>query len=700
MAFQTISECEIPESMHKLSTISEQLWNSFYNVKFNQVKIELLEKYQSDYLIAENIRNCCNLIKSLISIEGTFKEKIDYYLWQYRYDSRYHELKSLYSELLPLIDNNCLEEFISKVDEKFNFDDHILINYAVIKGNENILRYLMMNGAKANDETYKYAIMLGNIETINLLAESGHDFGLNINTAIQYNKNEIADWILLNYDCHNQHPELCLDSLNIKAFCYCIYNNIEYPLKKLLDMKFFDLATISINHGNKLTPSELLYFIQSKENHEINKYLFEKGIITKQSFPSCDIYQYIIEKSYSKMALLCFKYFPDLEFTNDHFKACIRYNKNYLFWKMLDNIPKEKINLQSLLDSAVNNNKSQFLLSLISKGCPVNSFITIFKENTTYNLLEYSIAYYNPDLIGFLVRNGAKLDVFDLPKSIRKSYYSAILNLLNLKEQTDSAFIIDYELFFIALLQKPNKFIFSIIGLMVKNGINLNFKNETALSLAIEYQNYSIIEALMNNFSFDEQDKKLAFIKFTNQVNFGNVTSIDHINFQDYLGRNILHYVIESDSYTGIAKLLIDLGVDVNAKTNKNETPLILAARYSRDSNLINLLIEKTTDINASDINNTSFIDYFIENNLDEKIILNMIKKEIKFDYTHVMNWAIYRKNKNVISAFRNKKMVYPTELMMHNSHQMYYAMHDVYDIYDFLEFDDYDDSDDSDDFY
>ena len=72
-----------------------------------------------------------------------------------------------------------------------------------------------------------------------------------------------------------------------------------------------------------------------------------------------------------------------------------------------------------------------------------------------------------------------------------------------------------------------------------------------------------------------------------------------------------LHYAVDSNS-VDIAEILIEKGVDINAKTDRQEflwmknggerTPLHYAARKNNSTKMIELLISKGADIEARDI--------------------------------------------------------------------------------------------------
>lgn len=96
---------------------------------------------------------------------------------------------------------------------------------------------------------------------------------------------------------------------------------------------------------------------------------------------------------------------------------------------------------------------------------------------------------------------------------------------------------------------------------------------------------------------------------------------------------------------------MILLGVDINGLTPYNELPLTLAAQYKRDYELIKLLIDCGASILLRDSYGKNFIDYFIYNNLDRRIILHIIDLDLEFNYSKVKRWAIDNEYSDVIAA-------------------------------------------------
>ena len=152
--------------------------------------------------------------------------------------------------MVSLIANNQFDEFKDFfLDHTDIYSDrnkfYSPIDCAVISGNEEIFRFLKINGVQETKNTCRLAVISGNFDIINILNESGLDFSQYLLTAIEFHHNEIADWILTNFEGKDLNPSFCLLNLNLNAYCYCAYNKIGDVFTQLLQLEFFDLAKIS-----------------------------------------------------------------------------------------------------------------------------------------------------------------------------------------------------------------------------------------------------------------------------------------------------------------------------------------------------------------------------------------------------------------------------------------------------------------------
>ncbi|EAY19685.1 hypothetical protein TVAG_432810 [Trichomonas vaginalis G3] len=73
-----------------------------------------------------------------------------------------------------------------------------IFNLAALYGSVSIFKYLIASSATLPLDLPKYAIMGGNYEIIRLCMQAGLDFSDSINTAVEYHRNEIFNWLTVN----------------------------------------------------------------------------------------------------------------------------------------------------------------------------------------------------------------------------------------------------------------------------------------------------------------------------------------------------------------------------------------------------------------------------------------------------------------------------------------------------------------------
>ncbi|EAY16411.1 hypothetical protein TVAG_004420 [Trichomonas vaginalis G3] len=375
MEVSSICECSIPESMQIVSKISEEIWSALSKEDFTAI----FNKLKSDYQDKPNI----SLILSSFNVKP-----IKSYL-----------NTSSNQVAIKMIQNNQNEDFEILFNNKYNNGENIdnddielkeFIECAALKGNEEIFRFLKLNGIKETQQTYKYAIMSGNFEIINLLSETGHDFGTNLITAVEFNQNEIADWIMLNYKFKPFDPYICFKNLNIKAFLYCVYNKIGNTLKELILAECFDLASIVVNDGNQLKQVDYMNLIKLNQKDIVE-------FILKFNF---EIIQHDKNDEMKPFLIYAIEQF-DTEtvcILNDH-GADVNSIHSY---KVHDHVYQK-----SALMYAIEKVNSALVQSLIKNGANVN-----IKLESEKSLIQYAIDAKSSEIIKNLIDND-----FDLSNS-------------------------------------------------------------------------------------------------------------------------------------------------------------------------------------------------------------------------------------------------------------------------------------------
>ena len=171
-----------------------------------------------------------------------------------------------------------------------------------------------------------------------------------------------------------------------------------------------------------------------------------------------------------------------------------------------------------------------------------------------------------------------------------------------------------------------------MIGRLLDNGIDINFIEERVDERGSSaYKIFPVIFhiLIMGDMNFIEKA-----LKFEPELN------VKRDN-----GDTILHFLMtrcECSKNTpaqiyNIMKILIEKGVDLNAKNSKGETFLHHMPRWVLSSKLLDLLIENNVDINLPDANNNSILLKYIKKPNISSIKL-LIRKGADVNFNNGMN--------------------------------------------------------------
>jgi ankyrin repeat protein len=122
--------------------------------------------------------------------------------------------------------------------------------------------------------------------------------------------------------------------------------------------------------------------------------------------------------------------------------------------------------------------------------------------------------------------------------------------------------------------------------------------------------------------SEDEAKIREQFLKYP-EIQYGSINSLMKN------GETLLTYAI-AKGFEVAQNILIELGADINAPNIKNETPLIVATKYSRNITLSKLLFEKAK-IDLKDIKGNTALIWSIKKK-DEEIALKLISSGANVD--------------------------------------------------------------------
>ena len=173
-----------------------------------------------------------------------------------------------------------------------------IIDFSAYCGSINIFKYLMLNRCEITSRTIKYAVVGGNEDIIEFLANNGYSFDNKEMDAISYHNNRVVKWLFEHYQCGNDvNLVFCLDCFNMEIFFYLHFekgidlNQVGYmhfspfmvaafqdniPLVKY----FLSLGTIKMPIKENEESSKVLPFSQRMRD-VIKEYIIAKKASTK-----------------------------------------------------------------------------------------------------------------------------------------------------------------------------------------------------------------------------------------------------------------------------------------------------------------------------------------------------------------------------------------------------------------------------------
>ena len=148
------------------------------------------------------------------------------------------------NELFPLLQHDCINEFISfhshhstldlhkeqtlteggyyysLFDVEKNIQSISLLDFCCLFGSLKCFMYLLINQIEITDKTKRYAISGGNQQIIAILCQNGQSFDDYLETSIKYHRYELTKWLLANYKCPPISLLKCIQYYNIDSFLY------------------------------------------------------------------------------------------------------------------------------------------------------------------------------------------------------------------------------------------------------------------------------------------------------------------------------------------------------------------------------------------------------------------------------------------------------------------------------------------------
>ncbi len=179
------------------------------------------------------------------------------------------------------------------------------------------------------------------------------------------------------------------------------------------------------------------------------------------------------------------------------------------------------------------------------------------------------------------------------------------------------------------------------IGLMqmlLRAGANVNWRDEegnTLIHYAVSKKHHAAIKVLVdagvdvnakNDDGFTALQDSLIYHENKDVFNALIETGADiNVNWFGEGGNTLIHYAVWKKHHTAI-KVLVDAGVDINAKNDNGFTALQHSLAYHENKDVFNALIETGADVNVRDNDGHSilynaingFIDYYLAKHLSK----------------------------------------------------------------------------------
>jgi hypothetical protein len=187
--------------------------------EFNQLFSFFLKPSIENMVLFPSIANFHHISSSFILqaeefIEfGYFKDSIEF-LCKYDY------VDSLIINFAKPEFDFSMKVLISCLDTPFNLEQppQSLLSLSAFYGAHHSFKVILLNYLSINEITIKSAVQGGSLEILTMIEMVNGDFSLHYSDALLYSRNDIANWIILNYNVKDVVPLNGLISMNVQSF--------------------------------------------------------------------------------------------------------------------------------------------------------------------------------------------------------------------------------------------------------------------------------------------------------------------------------------------------------------------------------------------------------------------------------------------------------------------------------------------------
>ena len=526
----------------------------------------------------------------------------------------------------------------SKIIDPFNKDflEIYLLDFCAVFGNDEIFKYLKVNGCCLSQSIAERAVFGGNFNIIHILEQNEISFDSCLSQSIKFHHNEVSEWLLNNYKCEDLSLYKCILYCDYRAFLFFFHKkgiptsiqsdfgleNPEYSHKVIGEA--IELVYNANSNFSKI--SQNLTFSRTISNPHYIKFFYENNLLSSitysllmecsRDYPNIEAIKYILsldckmnqKHTQSLLALLnssknilCIKY---LIFN------CNNLDLNYVFqqycYKTNPNIEIVKILIEAGAD--INNNGELSPLFQLCLNSVDYSIIQYMLENgadpnKNNPLLALCMAE-NPDLnkIKLLVDHGADVNkgnlLFPLFTNFKNFHFECVEYLIKKGADVNQSPIPILHLI-ISNIKKLDKSVFYVIEFLIKNGIDLNKGNPLLVYFKKEYYiDMDLVKLFITNGADPNQGEILPYLCQNFDYFWNKGKAIEYLikNGGDPNKGDLLHKLCSvKEPDKSLIQLLIDNGADVN---QGEFTPLWYLCFHSQDLSIIKILIENGADVN------------------------------------------------------------------------------------------------------
>lgn len=554
---KSISDIEIPEYMSITVQAIDLLWNiksEDLSEVINKLHVWVEQNEITKQLLGralKYIHSKINQFDKLNAIANSFSIKIrDRY---YKYKTETFILNDDPTELAEKYDFSNL----SGKDNR-ELQDHM--SDILTHGAINCFKFLLINNFKLNKALCENATEGGNLEIIRTLVNNSIDFPpICFNIALSRNYNEIADFLMENYNATFEFIDNLLQHFNYRALIFNLENKVpvyylfneeknsvfhaidqsNYPILKLL--KKYNVNFKNLQHAGRLFHFDNICFAVMNNNIKIVKFLYKNGLDVLYKIQN-DPHRHVNEDA---LSLACYTGNEEIfNFLLDHYQ----YNINYEY-QSRQSIIKYYIEKDTDDDYSESDSDSESNSYYYDDYSESDSDSDDDYDESKFTLLTRAISYGNVKLASILLERGAETNII-VPDNGK--WKTPLIKVFDCKDN-------DIRLKMIQLLLDHN----ADPNLLGSEESPL----QTALNTAITPD---AAEMLLNNGALPE-----ACIQ----------------------SRGLPHplFLAIAHGYTNIVKMIVDKGASVNMASTyglSNTTPLLFSLKMSSKPDLVKFLLD------------------------------------------------------------------------------------------------------------